>query len=317
MSSRGDDDTEMPRSHHDDAAIEAFFLGQPVDEDLAPLALFADELRSVVSGPAPAPSPQLAALLAHGLSTEKRDPLVAAGSNVTGPATQAAGPPNWRRGKMIIAGFLSGLSLTSKAALGLTMAAGSVTAAGAANALPAPAQNRMAAAVEAATPFSFPQKGSGKANFGSTVSADARDGGVEGAVVSDAARANAEAQGRGTPGGAQGQGQGQVGVDPPDPAPVAGQVGSIAGKAAAAGAKGAASAAGAAAAATTEAADQVPSSVPPARPAPAGSSTSASGEASVSGGGAQGSAGFDTTGNTPATAQVPGSVPTPRSSGRP
>jgi len=87
VSGCGDDDSEMPRHHPlDDAAIEAFFTGQPADEDLAPLAGFVEDLESMTSGPVPVPALQLAAMLADGFPTENGDLLATAASNVTGPA---------------------------------------------------------------------------------------------------------------------------------------------------------------------------------------------------------------------------------------
>ena len=160
MIGAGDYDTEMSRHHHiDDTAIEAFFTGNGAGDELAPLTAFADELRGMASGPAPAPSVQLATMLAEGFSTEKGDLLATAASNVPGPAPQVAGLPKWRRKRMVIAEFIAGLSVAAKAAFGVSMAAASVTAAGAAGALPAPVQHAVAAAVEAATPVLVPRQG--------------------------------------------------------------------------------------------------------------------------------------------------------------
>lgn len=73
-------------------------------------SFFADVHSAVTRRPAPAPSSVLAAVLANGVSTEKGDSLVRAGSNVTGPAPQASGLPKWRQNEVIGAtGLFSGL----------------------------------------------------------------------------------------------------------------------------------------------------------------------------------------------------------------
>jgi hypothetical protein len=171
-----DYDSEMFRRNHiDDAAIESFFTGNGAGEELGPLAAFADELRTWASGPVPAPSAQLATMLADGFSTEKSDLLATAASNVPGPVQQAAGLPKWRKKRMISA-LLAGLSVPAKALIGISMAAASVGGAAAAG-VPV-AQD----AVSAVTPV----------NFGQEVSTDARDGGVDGKEISEKAKARAE-----------------------------------------------------------------------------------------------------------------------------
>jgi hypothetical protein len=184
-----------------DAAIEAFFSGNGAGDELpSSLAAIADELRGLASGPVPEPTPQLAALLANGFSTEKGDLPVTAASNVPGPAPQAAGLPKWRSGRMTFARFLAGLSVAAKATLGAGVAMASVTAVGAAGALPGPLQNVVATTVEAVTPFDLPGSGSDDAGddardrtrFGERVSTDAKDGGVDGKVVSEDAKQNGE-----------------------------------------------------------------------------------------------------------------------------
>jgi len=270
VSSGGDYDDEMLRDHSsDDEAIEAFLRGQTADEELGLPALFAEDLRFLGSGPAPAPSPQLAALLASELPKPH-----------TGPASQAAGPPKSRRRRVIITEFVIGLSVAGKAALGAGLAAASVTAVGATGSLPDPAQTTVAATVEAVTPFSFPgpKAQTRSDNFGATVSTDARDGGVDGSVISDAAKAQGEVNGPAAP-GLNGLGKanqtpaaGNVRTDLPSGRPAT---------------PGSNSSAGLSTAATTPAAGKVPVSVPPVSPVPpvaAGASTSASGQAETSGG---------------------------------
>lgn len=182
MSSTGDDDTEMSRRHNiDDATIEALLTGHDADEDLTSVMSFVEDVRITARGPVPVPSAQLATMLVEGFSTEKGDLLVTAASNVPGPARQAAGPPKWRK---TVIGFIAGLSIATKAALGIGVAAAGVTAAGAAGALPEPAEDAVGTVVEAVTPFSFGKK----------VSADARDGGVDAKAVSEDAKHNGQAR---------------------------------------------------------------------------------------------------------------------------
>ena len=304
MSDSGDYRTEMFRNHPlDDATIEAFFTGQPADEDLAPLAGFVEDLRSVTSGPAPVPSMRLAAMLAEGFSTEKGDLLVTAASNVTGPASQAAGLPKRKRTKkMIIAELLAGLGVAAKAGIGLTAAAAAVTAGGAAGVLPGPAQGAVSAGVEAVTPFSFPDRANAKADFGGTVSTDATDGGVDGETVSADAKTNGEANAdAGRPAA-----PGQKGLDQANTTPAAGRAPTSVplGRPATAGTQ---ATVGLDAASSTPAAGHLPAVVPAGPPAstpPAGAGT-------------QSSAGLGTAAGTPAAGQTPSSVPPARPAGRP
>jgi hypothetical protein len=113
------------------------------------LSSFLDDLDVVVTRPAPAPRPGLAAFF-DGVST---DVSLADSSPV--PAPRAT-----RRRKMIVSQLLgglitklAGLGMASKAALGLGVAVASVTTAGAANVLPDAAQNAVAKAFNAVAPF--------------------------------------------------------------------------------------------------------------------------------------------------------------------
>ena len=134
-------------------------------DDLIPAA-FAEEVRFAVSGPPPAPTPALAAVLASGFSSphDKGDLLVTAASNVHGPAPQVAGLPTWRREKVVSEGVfagllakLSGLGTAAKAAMATATAVTTMGMAGAAaGVLPGPAQTLVATAVNAATPLTFP-----------------------------------------------------------------------------------------------------------------------------------------------------------------
>lgn len=107
---------------------------------------------------------------------------------------------------MSIAQLLTGLSVGAKAALGIGIAAASVTGAGAAGVLPGPAQHAVASAVSAVTPFEFPDNANSHADFGTTTSSDATgasDGqkGVNGQSVSSSASQNGLTTASGTPAG--------------------------------------------------------------------------------------------------------------------
>lgn len=152
----------------------------PLDDVLAP---FAEEVRFALSGAPPAPSPALAAVLEAGFShpTDKGDLLATAGSNVHGPARQAAGLPKWKKEKKMpvtgplasVLAKLSGLGTAAKAAMAAATAATTMgLAGGAAGVLPAPAQTLVATAVNAVTPFTFPTGDPVSAVVGTVVPGD-------------------------------------------------------------------------------------------------------------------------------------------------
>jgi hypothetical protein len=113
----------------------------PADDPV--LASFAEDLRIVAGGPAPEPRPGLVAVMNQGPSGPW--------SGVEG-AVQLEPSPG--RKKMLVKSMLGGLA--AKVALGVGVAAASVTAAGAAGVLPAPAQDVVASVVSATTPFQLP-----------------------------------------------------------------------------------------------------------------------------------------------------------------
>lgn len=295
MSPADDNEAEMyRRSGIDDHAIEAFIAGSPIGDGWEPLDAFASQVRRVADGPVPEPSLQLAAFLSSGLSTEKSNLPATAASNVTGPAPQVAGLPKWRKKSMALAEFLAGLSVAAKAALGIGVAAASVTAAGAAGALPGPAQDAVAATVRAVTPFSFPESASDSADFGKTVSTDARDGGVDGQEVSDAAKENGNRPSDpGKPSDPGQNGLDRAGETPaadhlPESVPVGSQ-----------GTAGSEASTGLDRAGDTPAADNLPESVPV---GPSASTPPADA-------GSQSSTGLTTADSTPAADHLPSSVP--------
>jgi len=308
--------SEMPVPPLDDRALEALLSGAPpAQSGFDWLVPFVEDLGEAASGPAPAMKPALAMLLAQGFSTEKGDLPATAASNVTGPASQAAGLPKWRK-KMLISELLAGLAtqfaglgMAAKAAMGLTLAAAGTTAAGAVGVLPTPAQNAVATVVEAATPFSFPDAANEKAGFGATVSTDATGAsdsapGVDGKTISDAARARRDAEapipaGTATtnPGVRVGANTGATGLDRANETPAAGRP-PAASLPAATGvpvAPGSQASKGLGTASSTPAAGNVPSSVPP----------------TTSSAGAQRSTGLSTASSTPAAGRVPTSAGRP------
>lgn len=167
------------------------------------LASFAEDLRIIAGGPAPEPRPGLVAVMRQG-------------------PTVPSGPPAGRK-RMLVKTVVGGL--VAKVALGMGVAAASVTAAGAAGVLPDPAQHALASVVAATTPFVLPdpsnvnlqvtgpsssttstalagdddddddEAGDRKVNHGACVSAAARDkeepaSGSHGKTVSSIARSD-------------------------------------------------------------------------------------------------------------------------------
>ena len=184
----------MPVPPLDDRALEALLSGAPAQSGFDWLVPFVEDLEKASQEPAPVVSPVLALLLKEGF-TPASGVLPAA----PGPAP-AAMPPAPRAERAVVRpvlrgalGRVAGLGLLAKAGLGFGLVAASTTAAGAAGVLPGPAQHAVAKVVSAATPFSFPDKASDKADHGRNVSTDATgasDGvaGVDGKAVSDAAK---------------------------------------------------------------------------------------------------------------------------------
>lgn len=133
-------------------------------------------------------------------------------------------------------GRVAGLGLVAKAGLGFGLVAASTTAAGAAGVLPGPAQDAVAKVVSAATPFTFPDSASDKADHGRNVSTDATgasDGvvGVDGKAVTDAGRTTPGTSGNGSvPAGATNStgvgpsNSGATGLDRANETPAAGKV---------------------------------------------------------------------------------------------
>ncbi len=194
MSLFDDDEAEMTRHRllHDDD-VEAILGGRPVPDDLHHLARFVEEVREAATGGPPAPSATLAAVLRDGGATPAR----------ASRRTSAA------------------RSIAAKAAFASAVAVAVVGTGAAAGGLPSGVQSAVEAAVRTVTPFevrgtpapdepvvledelepepvvdtTVPGPAEGQ-SFGEWVSeqAHADDGkpGVDGAVISAAARAKAK-----------------------------------------------------------------------------------------------------------------------------
>ena len=136
MSRQGDDGREMPRHDpFDDGEIDALLAGISREPATANLSSFVEDVRAATEA-VPTPSPALAAAMAAGGISTVEPPVA-----------------KWRKLRMKIQGFLAGLSIAGKLALGAGVAAAATTGAGAAGVLPEPVQHAMAKAVDAVTPF--------------------------------------------------------------------------------------------------------------------------------------------------------------------
>ena len=153
MTPFGDNPDEMPRNAVlDERSIEAILAGDP-DASHPELSAFVADMRRVSAGPVPAPSAALSDLFLHGFSTEKGDLPATAASNVTGPASQVAGLPKWRKYTMAVKQFIAGLSIAGKLMMGAGVAAAATTGAGSVGVLPDPVQHEFARAVDGLVPF--------------------------------------------------------------------------------------------------------------------------------------------------------------------
>lgn len=158
---------EMLRRTHRDDGIESLVIGARNADPQEPLAGFVADIRFVVDGPVPAPTPALAAVLGGGFSAE-------------GPELPAMPRSAGRRR----------LRMVAEAAIGLTVAAAVLTVAGAAGALPRAAQEAVASAVAAVSPFELP----GQPDEEEADKSVSDDRGIDGeSIAEDAARQGAVA----------------------------------------------------------------------------------------------------------------------------
>lgn len=187
----------------DDSTADAVLRGVvPADRpDLDALVALTSELRALRTGTAPTPTGQLARLLAGGLAPidDKGDRLVTAGSTAR-PAPQGSGLP--KRRKTVLAELLTtattklgAASLLAKGAVGVSIALAGVTGTASADVLPQPVQDRVATAVEWVAPFDLPDSADQRpepAPTGREVASDAKNGGVDGRELGEAARKEAK-----------------------------------------------------------------------------------------------------------------------------
>lgn len=145
----------------DDATAAAILAGRSVrDPALRPVAGLVAEMRSLAQEAAPAPSAQLAAILAGGPVAAAREDSSAATaarpvSDVRGRRARLGrpGPSALSR----LARNVAAAGLAARIALGAGVAAAGMTGAAAAGVLPGPVQDAVAGAMETVTPFEFPR----------------------------------------------------------------------------------------------------------------------------------------------------------------
>lgn len=207
-----------------DDAFESFLAGRPVPAQGTALVAFGEAVREISARPG-RPSPQLAELLVTGLLTDPVGPSTELVPTARQPAyILAAGRPRRRRRTMFTilaaaAAKFASAGAIAQATTGVGLALVSVTGAGAAGVLPGAVQDGVADVIESVTPFDLPDSaglpalpeqtevpendraGTGAPEdlprpedipadeqFGTSVSDDAQDGGVDGEQVSTDAR---------------------------------------------------------------------------------------------------------------------------------
>lgn len=158
MSSFDDCSPEMPVPRPlDDAAADLLVAGRmSADPDLALVAAFVADVRAEAARPAPAPSPALAAVLSSGLPAHQLDAAPAAAASRE-PALPASASRRDRRRSPGWAARLAAASVFTKSALGVSMAAASVTGAAVAG---VPVARDV---VEAVSPVEFGDRGGERA----------------------------------------------------------------------------------------------------------------------------------------------------------
>jgi hypothetical protein len=130
VSRRDDRRLDLLTEQDVDAVFEALLAGRELDDDWRPLRMFADDLRVVVDGAAPAPSPALAVLL-RGAPARRRPERL--------PRRTAA--------------RVAGLGVAAKAGLCAAFAVTGVAAAAAAGVLPEPVVNLARPVIDLVTPW--------------------------------------------------------------------------------------------------------------------------------------------------------------------
>lgn len=174
----------------DEGAIRALLAGRGAPEDES-LVRFVAELRQVASPVKP--RDDLRELFAHGL-------------DVTDAPSMARPAPKRSKGRRMIetlVGKLAGVGLAAKIGLASAVAVAGVTGAGVSDNLPEPAQdafNNVVGAEVEADDVELPEDVDlpEEAEFGQSVSDDARDGGVDGRDVAEEASDGRSEEGRQT-----------------------------------------------------------------------------------------------------------------------
>jgi hypothetical protein len=185
----------------DDEIVEAIVQDLPVGDRFEPLVAFARQVRSAaVDLSGPAPSDELARIL-RGEDTH----------TTRGRAHVQVGRA------AAVAAKAAGLGIAAKIGLGASLAAASVTGAGAAGVLPGPANDAVQNAIEVLSPLEFdgrrdaPESVEQPTNFGDEVSDDATgrsdgENGVDGHQIAEEAPG---AENRPDPGDSDSEGSGQ------------------------------------------------------------------------------------------------------------
>jgi hypothetical protein len=203
-----------------DDAFESFLAGRPVPAEAADLVVFAETVREISARPG-RPGPRLAEILATGLLP---DPVGASTESVPiSPGSARAAAPGLPRRRRTMIGILAAAAAkfasagaVAQASTGVGLALVSVTGAGAAGALPGPVQDSVASVIESVSPFDLPDSADlpvlpeqavvpevpdhapenlprpedipTDEQFGTSVSGDAQDGGVDGEQTSTDSR---------------------------------------------------------------------------------------------------------------------------------
>jgi hypothetical protein len=196
------DRDEMTSDPFDDECIEALLSGS----DGGPFLALGQEVDVVLSGPAPAPRGDLAALLRDGFRPPDATPVQNPWAPPPRPEPTAADRPSPRRRSRLVP-RLAALGLAAKVGLGVGVAAAGVTGAGAAGVLPAPVQHVVASVVDTVTPFQLPDPVPEPAVVTPGPSGGVPSGGSEpGAAVDTGAH-----QGSGGAGSSSGPGSSEIG----------------------------------------------------------------------------------------------------------
>jgi hypothetical protein len=145
----------------DDATVDAILDGDCVPCGVDHLASFAAGVRALGVRPPPRPSPELAALLAHG-------------TQAAAPGRSTRATARHRRGRPALA-TASGLGLAAKVGITTTAAVASLAAAAAAGVLPGDSDAPVRKAIEVFTPVEFTDDGDPLDHGGNGSGADRGD----------------------------------------------------------------------------------------------------------------------------------------------